>query len=157
MKHFSLLAVAAAIFMVGCVADQNVVYDEFKEVSTDKWSWHDARSFTFTITENDYIYNLDCGLRITGNYKYSNIWLVYQLDGPSGTMKEQFQIPLSDNTGKWLGKGNNNLISYQRAIISGLKLKPGKYTLKLNQNMRDEELQAVSDIGVRVSKVSKVY
>lgn len=157
MKHFSLLAVAAAIFTAGCVADKNVIYDEFKEVSTDKWGWHDVRSFTFTITENDYTYNLDCGLRITGNYKYSNIWLVYQLDGPSGTMKEQFQIPLSDNTGKWLGKGSNNLISYQRAIISGLQLKPGKYTLKLNQNMRDEELQAVSDIGLRVSKVAKVY
>ncbi|MBS3915805.1 MAG: gliding motility lipoprotein GldH [Bacteroidetes bacterium] len=157
MQRNFVIAVAAVLMAWGCSTNKNVLLDEFKEVGTEKWSWNDARTFTFTVTEADYLYNLDCSLRITGNYKYSNIWLIYQLEGPEGSTKQQFQITLSDNTGKWLGKGNNNLISYKQNMVSGLKLKPGKYTLKFNQNMRDENLEAVSDIGLKVYKGSRIF
>jgi gliding motility-associated lipoprotein GldH len=150
-------AVAAATFMSGCLADKNTVTDEFHEVNIEKWGWHQPHSFNFTITEQDYLYDFYCGLRITGSYKYSNIWLIYTLDGPEQSIKRQMQIQLSDNTGKWLGKGMNNLISFDRQFVKGLKLKPGKYTLKFFQNMRDEDLKAVSDIGLKVIRGSKVY
>ncbi len=38
-----------------------------------------------------------------------------------------------------------------------LKLEPGVYTVKISQNMQDEEIQAVSDIGLKVIKSSKIY
>lgn len=152
-----LPAVAAAISMMGCMADNSKLLDEFQEIKGEKWSWHDPHSFTFTITEKDYVYDLVCGLRITGSYNYSNIWLVYTLEGPGIQTKEQFQIPLSDNTGKWLGKGMSNLISYEQLMKPNLRLQPGKYTVKFSQNMRDEQLAAVSDIGLKVIKISKVY
>jgi gliding motility-associated lipoprotein GldH len=66
-------------------------------------------------------------------------------------------VVLSDNTGKWLGKGQSNLLSYERNFIRGAKLKPGNYTLEFSQNMRDEKLKSVSDIGVKVRRSGKVY
>lgn len=152
-----IVAVAAVALLCGCLADNNRIADEFRDVDEKAWNWHDPRSFTFEIREGGYMYDLFCGLRITGSYKYSNIWLIYTLDGPDHSVKKQFQIQLSDNTGKWLGKGMNNLISYEQRFEKGLKLKPGKYTVRFSQNMRDEALQAVSDIGLKVVKTGKVY
>lgn len=157
MIRVFLFAVAAVMFAGSCTTDSKVVMDEFQEVGAKKWSWNDAKTFSFTITDADYVYDIDCGLRITGDYLYSNIYLIYQLEGPSGNLRQEFQITLSDNTGKWLGKGNNNMISYSKKMISGVRLKPGKYTLKLNQNMRDEDLTHVSDIGIKVYKGSRIF
>jgi gliding motility-associated lipoprotein GldH len=83
--------------------------------------------------------------------------MVYKLDGPVSSQKNQFEIVLSDNTGKWLGKGQGNLISYEKSFVSGLKLKPGQYTVELAQNMRDEKLSGVSDVGLKVVKTGKIY
>lgn len=140
-----------------CGVDKGKILDEFKEIPTDGWGWNDARTFTFTIEDSSYLYNLECGLRITGSYKYSNLWLLYTIDGPNSSVKNQFQIQLSDNTGKWLGDGKSNLISYRQFFLQNVKFKKGKYTLQFNQNMRDEKLTSVSDIGLKVYKSSKVY
>jgi gliding motility-associated lipoprotein GldH len=98
-----------------------------------------------------------CGLRISGSYAYSNIWLLYTVEGPDTKIKQQFQISLSDKTGKWLGKGMSNLLSYEQPILGNIKLKKGKYTVKISQNMREEELAAVSDLGLKIIKGSKIY
>lgn len=147
----------AFLLLSGCVKDKNTVFDEFRNVNIESWGWNDAKTFEFTIEDSSFTYSLECGLRITGSYNYSNIWLLYTLDGPSVSTKNQFQIQLSDNTGKWLGKGKSNLISYEKIFIENAKFKPGKYTLRFNQNMRDEKLSAVSDIGLKIYKGSKIY
>ena len=152
-----IVAVAAVLVMCGCQADKNKIIDEFHEVNIEKWGWHQGQTFSFTITEPDYLYNVFCGARITGDYAYSNIFLVYTIDGPKTSQKHMFQIQLADNTGKWLGKGMNNLIAYEQQFIQNLKLQPGKYTLTFFQNMRDDELKYVSDIGLKVLRTSKVY
>jgi gliding motility-associated lipoprotein GldH len=150
-------AVAAVLLISGCLADKNTVIDEFKAVNIEKWNWHQGYRFSFEITEPDYLYDFYCGLRVTGKYQYSNIWLIYTLNGPDQAVKKLFQIQLADNTGKWQGKGLNNLISFEQSFIKGVKLKPGKYTLFFQQNMREEELKAVSDIGLKVIRTTKVY
>ena len=140
-----------------CVKDNKTVFDEFKDLTGQTWHWNDSKPFTFEIKDSTYTYNLSCGLRISGAYKYSNIWLIYTLEGQQLATKNQFQIQLSDNTGKWLGKGMSNLISYEQVFMQNIKFKAGKYTLRFNQNMRDEKLADVSDIGIKIYKVTKIY
>jgi gliding motility-associated lipoprotein GldH len=82
---------------------------------------------------------------------------LYKLNGPGISHKNQFEVVLSDNTGKWLGKGQGNLISYEKPFDGRLKLKPGKYTVEIAQNMRDEKLAGVSDVGLKVVKAGKIY
>ncbi len=140
-----------------CTTDENVVLNTFEKTDAGGWQWKQGKKFTFTVEDSTYYYSLICGLRIQTGYSYSNIWMVYKLDGPVGSQKNQFEIVLSDNTGKWLGKGQGNLISYEKPFVSGLKLKPGQYTVELAQNMRDEKLSGVSDVGLKVVKTGKIY
>jgi gliding motility-associated lipoprotein GldH len=140
-----------------CTTNENVVLNTFEKTDAGGWQWKQGKKFTFTVEDSTYYYSLICGLRIQTGYSYSNIWMVYKLDGPVSSQKNQFEIVLSDNTGKWLGKGQGNLISYEKSFVSGLKLKPGQYTVELAQNMRDEKLSGVSDVGLKVVKTGKIY
>jgi gliding motility-associated lipoprotein GldH len=152
-----IFGVLIALMLGGCMTDSNTVFDEFHEVNIKKWSWHEPQTFVFDVKEEGYVYDMVCGLRISGSYAYSNIWLLYTVEGPDTKIKQQFQITLSDKTGKWLGKGMSNLLSYEQLILGNIKLKKGKYTVKISQNMREEELAAVSDLGLKIIKGSKIY
>jgi gliding motility-associated lipoprotein GldH len=68
------------------------------------------------------------------------------------TQKKQFQIELADQTGRWLGKGMSNLISYEKPLLLKIPLRKGHYTFKLSQNMREDLLSGVSDVGIKVEK-----
>ena len=140
-----------------CTTDPTVLLNKFEKTEVSGWHWGQGKKFTFTIEDSTYYYSLSCGLRITSGYSYSNIWLLYRLNGPVVSQKNQFEIVLSDNTGKWLGKGQGNLISYETPFAGRLKLRPGQYTLEISQNMRDEKLAGVSDVGLKVIKAGKIY
>jgi gliding motility-associated lipoprotein GldH len=64
--------------------------------------------------------------------------------------KNQFQLVLSDNLGKWTGTGVSNLVSFQEPFLQNLKLAKGEYIVEFNQNMRDEKLKDVNNVGIQV-------
>ena len=152
-----ILIIPSIFFLHACSTDENVVLNTFEKTDAGGWQWKQGKQFTFTVEDTTYYYALSCGLRINSGYSYSNIWLLYKLNGPGISHKNQFEVVLSDNTGKWLGKGQGNLISYEKSFDGRLKLKPGKYTVEIAQNMRDEKLAGVSDVGLKVVKAGKIY
>ena len=152
-----IFLIPAVLSFQACSTDENVVLNTFEKTDAGGWHWKQGKQFTFTVEDTTYYYALSCGLRINSGYSYSNIWLLYRLNGPGISQKNQFEVVLSDNTGKWLGKGQGNLISYEKPFDGRLKLKPGKYTVEIAQNMRDEKLSGVSDVGLKVVKAGKIY
>ncbi len=148
-----LLMVFLAFGMSACRPSENIMYEEFVDVDPTAWNWDAGKSFSFEIEDETHYYNLLTGLRITTEYAYSNIWMLYTLKGPDGFYrKDQFQMVLSDNIGRWKGKGVSNLVSYQEPFLSQIPFKKGKYTLTIFQNMRDENLKAVNNLGLQVVK-----
>jgi len=67
-------------------------------------------------------------------------------------LKTQFQIELADQTGRWLGNGMSNLISYEQPLLLKTKLRKGHYTFKLSHNMREDLISGVNDVGIKVEK-----
>lgn len=141
--------------VLACQNNQNKVYQQFKEVKTTGWGWKEGKTFDFTIEETGYFYNVNLDLRITGSYSLSNIWLLYKTSGTGFENENQVEIPLSDNTGKWLGKGQGNLLTYSKPLFTNKKLEKGNYRITVYQNTREEMLGGVSDIGVSVIKTNK--
>jgi gliding motility-associated lipoprotein GldH len=146
------LLLLAIFFINGCTVSENVVLEEFQSIPNSTWGWNNSRSFTFTIEDSTHYYNLSVGLRVEGTYAYSNIWLISQIRGNNTNIKNQVQIEIADQTGRWLGDGMSNLISYLKPAYIQQKLAPGTYTWTISQNMRDENLMGVSDIGVKIEK-----
>lgn len=154
LPKYTLLAFTTTVIALftSCDMPKNTLAEEFQEIPNKTWSWSDSKTFTFTIDDSTHYTNLYLGLRIQGTYAYSNIWLISQIQGNNTNTKQQVQIELADQTGRWLGEGMSNLITYLKPVYIQTKLAPGTYTWTLSQNMRDEKLNGVVDIGIKVEK-----
>ena len=152
------------IFFHSCGLHENTVSEEFQAVEKGIWGWKQTKTFSFEIDDTTHYYNIYCGLRITGKYNYSNIWLIYELSENklentsfinstiTPLLKTQFQIELADQTGRWLGDGMSNLISFEQPLLLKTKLRKGNYTFKLSHNMREDLISGVNDVGIKVEK-----
>ncbi len=163
-KSIFLILSIVMILLDSCGLPENTITEEFQTIDKGIWGWNESKSYTFTVDDSTHYYNIYCGLRITGKYNYSNIWLIYELaesrnannSSLNSLLKKQFQIELADQTGRWLGKGMSNLISYEQPLLIKTKLKKGNYTFKLSQNMREDLLSGVNDVGIKVEKAQPI-
>lgn len=138
----------------GC-ADKNAVIDQNSEVPDHNWTYLNKFKYEVKIADEKSSYRLYLNLRVTTDYKYSNLFVLISETGPAlkPTIK-RFEFTLADKEGEWLGDGSGNLFSYQIPFITRYKFPAkGTYHFYIEQNMRDNPLREVSDVGMRVEKV----
>jgi gliding motility-associated lipoprotein GldH len=94
-------------------------------------------------------------LRVTADYKYSNLFVLITQTGPDKKTKiKRYELTLANKGGEWLGEGSGNLYTYQLPFLTNYKFPlKGTYSFYIEQNMRDNPLREVSDVGLRVEKV----
>ena len=134
--------------------DRKTVADDNQSINNRTWSYINKIRVPVHIKDNKVPYNVFINLRHTGDYKYSNIFLLIHTRTPAGkasTERKEFKLAYPD--GQWLGKGSGNLYSYQLAFRADyLFPDTGKYLFEIEQNMRDNPLKEISDVGLRVEK-----
>lgn len=137
--------------------DQSAIVDTNIELDKHNWSYTEKVKVPLNIESEDIPCNLYLNLRHTSDYKYSNIFLLIHITGPDGkksTERREFKLALPD--GEWLGSGSGNLYSYQILFKENFKFPlKGKYIIELEQNMRDNPLDHITDAGIRVERVDK--
>ncbi|WP_395802921.1 gliding motility lipoprotein GldH [Daejeonella sp.] len=154
MKYLkSSFLILFSIILFSCQDTQTVV-DTNIELNKRNWSYAQKVKIPVKIDSANIPYNLYFNLRHTADYKYSNIFILIHLTSPNGkkiTERKEFQLALAD--GEWLGSGSGNKYSYQIKFKENYKFpKAGTYIFELEQNMRDNPLNHVSDAGIRVEK-----
>lgn len=136
--------------------DTKTVADTNIEIVGRNWSYTEKVQVPVEIENAAVPYNLYVNLRLTSKYKYANIFMLIHMTGPDGkktTERKEFKLALPD--GEWLGSGSGNLYSYQMPFKENYRFPAsGKYMIELEQNMRDNPLDQITDAGVRVEKVN---
>ena len=134
--------------------DGRTVVDTNTAINNHTWSYVNKIRVPVAIEDEKASYNVYINLRHTGDYRYSNIFLLIGTQGPDGKMvkeRKEFKLALPD--GQWLGKGSGNMYSYQLPYKENLKFpRKGKYLFEVEQNMRDNPLKEVTDVGIRLEK-----
>ena len=150
---FTALLLTAGSVLYGC-GNSRTVTDQNKEIDNHNWTYFNKVKFDVKIDDNQAAFNLLMNLRVTGDYKYSNIFVLITTVSPlKKTLVQRYELKLAGKDGEWLGKGSGNLYSYQVPFLQNYKFpQNGTYTFYLEQNMRDNPLKAVSDVGLRVEK-----
>ena len=155
VKISIFISLIFAVMLVSC-NDQQAIIDTNIELDKFNWSYSEKVKIPFTIEQVEKSYNLFLNLRHTSDYKYSNIFLLIQIIDPNGkktTERKEFKLALPD--GEWLGSGSGNLYSYQILFKENFKFTlKGKYTIELEQNMRDNPLDYITDAGIRVERAN---
>lgn len=156
MKYGKLLLLFISLAVSGLTScqDTQIIADKNLEIAGHNWSYTEKVQVPVTIENPDLFYNLYVNLRLTSRYKYSNIFLLIRILGPDRkktTERKEFKVALPD--GEWLGSGSGDLYSFQMPFKEKYKFPvKGKYVIELEQNMRDNPLNNVSDAGVRIEK-----
>lgn len=158
MKVKNLLILFGILLCIsGCRSD--IVLDEFKNLPASGWKQGEMVRFDFEISDTTRYTSFYINLRITGDYPFSNLYVVSHITMPDNSVQsKRTHLVLAQDDGKWLGKGMGDIISYQLPISENMALKKnGKYQIALEQYMRMETLPEVKDVGILIKKGEEIF
>ena len=159
LKNSLFIFLSCCAFFCSC--DSNRIYDEYKSVPNQ---WHKDSIISFNVIPPDSInnYNLFVNLRNTNEYKYSNLFLIVEMDYPNGkTVKDTLEYKMADPSGKFLGTGftdiKENKLWYKGHEKPFVFNEMGEYKIQIQHAMRQngqvngiENLEGITDIGFRI-------
>jgi len=156
-KIFYLLPLVFMAIYLGSCTDQNAITDQNNAVADHNWSYANQVKYDVNIDNPNIPYNLYFNLRVTADYRYSNIFvLIHQTGLDKKSTVNRMEFKLANPDGEWLGTGSGNLYSYQMLFLSYYRFPAkGVYHFMIEQNMRDNPLREVSDVGLRVEKATQ--
>ncbi|RLD30131.1 MAG: gliding motility lipoprotein GldH [Bacteroidetes bacterium] len=141
--------------------DSSQVFDEYKTITN---SWHKDSIIEFIITPPDTTnqYNLFVNIRNTSDFKYSNLFLIVEMNFPNGKVtKDTLEYLMTKPNGEFLGTGfsdvKENKLWYKEAVVF---TESGEYKVNIQHAMREngsvrgiENLEGITDIGFRIEKM----
>jgi gliding motility-associated lipoprotein GldH len=150
---FSRVAIIGMLFCLSS-CDPDRLFDENKSIPGAHWYYKNTVPFDIQITDTTRWYDVYINLRVTSDYAYNNMFLWLSTTSPSRqTDKRRVEIRLADERGKWLGSGLGDIYDYQFPAIQKVKFPvSGFYRFELEQNMRDDTLNHVKAVGIRIAK-----
>ncbi|GDX51715.1 hypothetical protein LBMAG27_07620 [Bacteroidota bacterium] len=131
-----------------------------KNISIVKSSWKnsDKIKLEVDIQDTSATYNVYINVRHSTIYPYSNLWVMVTTTSPGGnSQKQRVEIPLADEEGAWHGEGMGDVwdlkyLAQQNAIFN----QKGKYSLEFEQIMRQDPLDGIMAMGLRVEQTTPI-
>ena len=158
------LVVISCFLITSC--DSDAVFDQYKSVP-NQWHKDSIVSFNFKAPDTIQNYNLYVNLRNTDAYKFSNLFLIVELNYPNGkAVKDTLEYKMAAPNGELLGTGFSDLKENKlwfRGYKEPFKFnEEGDYSVAIQHAMRNngdvngvENLQGITDIGFRVEQAQK--
>lgn len=150
----SIFCLLGTYFLSAC--NEHTVYHSYRSLPSEGWRKSDTLFFQVPITDSiPTIVQVYAEVRNKSNYPYQSFYLFLQQNIPDSTIwkTDTLQIEMADKNGKWKGTGWGSL--FQSSVPLGyLHIKyPGNYTFKAIHGMKDDILEGINDIGIRIEKV----
>lgn len=152
-RFFSLLVLCILIFSSCGSID---LYEKTVPIPKHEWNSSFKPEFRFTIKDTTVPYRVYITLRHNDRYNYNNIWVNLFTQSPGDTIRQvQYELPLASKQG-WMGSGMGDIYDHRIAITPQDQdlyfRRSGEYVFTLEQVMREDPLQNVIDVGIRLEK-----
>ena len=150
LKICLFFLVPCVLFLASCTTID--LYEKNVTIPGFKWKSSYKPEFTFVISDTTVPYQLFLVLRHTEQYNYNNIWINLYSQPPADTLhKASFELQLATNE-KWLGTGMDDIYEHRIKLTDPQYLKAGVYHFMVGQIMREDPLENVMNVGIRVEK-----
>lgn len=152
------LQILTALFVTALLASctQGNLFEKNVTLPGGKWPLEVKPAITFDITDTTADYKVFFVIRHTEAYGYNNIYVRIGSSsaGDTTTVTKVFDLPLASQN-KWLASGMDDIYEHRILLYSQPVRfrKPGTYTFTLEQLMRENPLQHVMNVGLRVEKM----
>lgn len=146
------LSVLASCFFASCATVD--VFEKNVAIPNHAWSSQFKPSISFVISDTTSLYDVSLVIRHTDAYRYKNIWVNLTLQPPAGESKSQsLELPLATDSKGWLGTGMDDIFEHRIPVFRSIQLNKGAYQFEIANIMREDPLEHVMNIGIRVEKV----
>lgn len=154
MIRFYLLVAFSSVLIAFSSCTTIDLYEKSAAIPGHAWQNGFKPSFDFTIKDTTALYQLFLVLRHTDKYNYNNIYinLYAQVPGQDSTVKIQKDLLLATNEKGWLATAMDDIYEHRIPLGDPESLKAGNYKFTVEQIMRDNPLQYVLDVGIRIEK-----
>ena len=133
--------------------NQIELFEKNTPIPNLKWQNNFNATGVDNITDTTSLYDVIVVLRHTDSYAYNNIWLNIGLQMPGDSMKTiKKNLSLGSDAGGWEGIGMNDIWEVRKPIAR-LPLQKGDLKFNITQIMRDNPLQHIMSVGLRLEKV----
>ncbi len=153
-RRGKLLGIALLLLIVSCQTID--VFEKNVTIPGAEWSSSFKPEISFEISDTTSSYNIYVVIRHLNAYRYNNIWMNLYTQVPGDTLRKQrLDLRLATDDKGWLGSGMDDIFE-QRILITNTPLrleKKGTYLFRLENIMREDPLQYVMNVGIRVEKV----
>lgn len=155
LKQLIFAALTSCLLLTACNTID--LYEKVENIPGHSWKSTYKPSFTFNIKDTTSAYQLYVLVRHNNLYNYNNLWVNLHTKSPDGTVsKAQYELPLATAEKGWLGTGMDDLYEHRIALTpvnqNFFFRKGGEYTFTLEQIMREDPLEHVFNIGLRIEK-----
>lgn len=150
---FSKLQVIAffCLLFIFSSCNFNAVVDTNQSIENNQWLYTNPAKADFEIKDVAKSYQVNFKLRINTDYRYSNLFVLATFKDAKSRKRTRYQFKLAKEDGAWLGKGSGDLYTYTFPLLKNHRFADtGKYHIEIEQNMRDNPLLGISDIGIEV-------
>ena len=154
MKKFFFILTLSVCF-ASCIKID--LFEKQSQIPSQQWYYNNVPQFTFNIEDTSSLYNVYIVLRHTDLYEYNNIWLRVGSTAPSDTIHYQnINLKLASDSKGWEGVGMDDIFEVRKIISPGPLAfkKPGDYSFSVAQIMRENPLNYILNVGIRVEKVN---
>ncbi|HEX8316590.1 MAG TPA: gliding motility lipoprotein GldH [Flavisolibacter sp.] len=150
----SVQVVACSLLLSSC--DTIDLYEKVVPIPKHQWQSSYKPAFSFNIKDTAVPYQLYFIIRHNNKYRYNNIWIKLSARNPVDTATTfNLELPLANKEG-WLGSGMDDVFEHRVAFALDPEKfrfsRSGNYTFTLEQIMRDDPLEHIMNVGVRIEK-----
>ncbi len=145
------------LLLGGC--KEGLVFDQNLALPEREWHWKEKAHFEVAIDDTTQWYSLFVNTRITGDYPYSNMWVLVQGISPSGdTSTARVELTLFNPDGTPLGLARGTVWEYHLPVIPQMDFtESGLWLFSIEQNMRVHTLPGVLDVGLSLEKAGEKF
>ena len=144
-----------ALLMVSC--GYNPTFQQSKSIVDGLWSKNSIVSIVVPVVDTLNYNDIYIDVRHLNSYPYSNLYLFVNVVAPNGdNVTDTLEYRLADDYGTWLGKKSSRIWDCRLPFRAMVKFaQEGSYTFNIQQGMRADELEGISDVGLTIELTPK--
>lgn len=151
MRHGFEIALLL-LLLIAC--STSTCFDKSEQIPNRSWEYENVLNFDINTIELGVQYDMYINLRHSKKYNYSNIFLkVHESQKGFIDTTQRVEIKLAELDGKWIGNSAGDLYEHQYLYKENIIFRDTSlYKVKIEQNMRQNPLLHISDVGIRLVK-----
>jgi len=147
-----LICLLFCIYLSSCSPTNNAILDDSVAIPESGWRIDQPVRFTMDVKDTTQLYDVYITLRHNTDYNWMNLFLFLKTYYPNLEFsRDTLECFLSDETGRWFGKGGSSIKNCMMLFQSNLKFpQEGRYQFEFVHGMRTENLQNIMDLGLKI-------